>query len=415
MTLLVTALACKERKDIESFCLEEKTKRSTQPASFDTRINFFSRFFIFEVNKHRLHLLVFSLLFFFEKKEESKRAIVIMPIDGNCKCGIGTCFGVEWSLHWTFWFNVLFQVLFAVIQHPRSWKYLLLIFTLWGPLTILIVIVHEIGHIWRSRAFGGGCTYSMLWPLGGFSNCYVTQGTCLQEFWVAFCGPLMHIPLIFIFLAIMALSARSGVAYYSREFTIEKLEEREAYYWFAQLFKRGIDVNIMIMVINLVLPAYPMDASRMVVSMCVHCGLTVEKAALVLVVIGSLFGLVCIIWGIISLVSGTGPGLFMLLIGAYVAYSSYTLYSHKQNDTLESHPLFEPDCYRNKSEKDRRRRGNSRSSTPTPGRQSQPYRINEPENNRTNKNKRDVESGRGRSSTPNRGRAGNKNKKGGRK
>jgi hypothetical protein len=266
-----------------------------------------------------------------------------------CKCGLGRCFGTPMSVHWTFWFNWIFQVVFAVIQYSNSWKYILVIAILWGPVSIVMLIFHELGHIWSNRSFGGTCHYSMLWPLGGFNDCNIPGGTCLQEFWVALCGPLMHIPQFFIWIAVMAVAAPNGVDYYGAGFDIEELDNGGADIWFADLSKRALDVNIMLFALNLLLPAYPMDCARMVAALSVHCGLSVERAGLMLVIVGAVLGFGCFIYGILSLVSGEGPGLFLLLIGLFVLYTSWTLYAMVKAKTIHQHPIFQPDCYKGRS------------------------------------------------------------------
>jgi hypothetical protein len=268
---------------------------------------------------------------------------------GGWNCGLGRCCRTSVSLHWMFWFNVAFQVVFAVIQYPKSWKYILLIFLVWGPVSIITLLFHEMGHIWRTRSFGGSATHTMLWPLGGFNDAHISDGTCLQEFWVAVCGPLMHIPQIFAWMAIMALSAPNGVDWYGQSFDLTTFEAGAGEY-FAELSKRTIDVNIIVFVINLILPAYPLDAASMVAAMAVHCGSSVETAGLLLVVIGVVLGIICIVYGIISLVGGSGSGLFILLIGLFVLYTSWTLWKTIQDKTIHLHPIFKPDCYKGRSD-----------------------------------------------------------------
>ena len=111
--------------------------------------------------------------------------------------------------------------------------------------------------------------------------------------------------------------------------------------------KRTLDINIMIFVLNLIIPAYPLDAARMVAAMCVHCGMTIEKAGYVLVVIGAVLGFVCLMLGIFSLINGGGYGLFYLLIGVFVLWTSWSLYSMIKNGSIGTHPIFQPDCYHN--------------------------------------------------------------------
>jgi hypothetical protein len=161
----------------------------------------------------------------------------------------------------------------------------------------------------RNRLFGGTCHYMTIWPLGGFSDTNIENGTCLQEFWIALCGPLMHIPQFFIFVIVMAIAAPNGLNYYSSPASVPEVQAGGADLFFAQLAKGAIDINMMLFFMNLLIPAYPLDAARMLAAMGVHCGLTVPRAAWMLVVVGGLLGLGALIFGIIGLISGGDLGM----------------------------------------------------------------------------------------------------------
>jgi Zn-dependent protease len=285
----------------------------------------------------------------------------------------------------------------AVIQYSGSWKYILMVATVWGPALLFVVLFHELGHIWMTRHFGGGCTYSMLWPLGGFGDCEIVGGSCIQEFWVALAGPLMHIPQFFLWLTIMALCAPGGVDYYGSTFDIDEFDAAGANIWFAQMAKRTLDANLMIFAINMLLPAYPMDVARMVAAMCVHCGLSVDTAAFVLVVVGVILGVVAVIYGIISLISGEGPGILMLLIGLFVLYTSWNLWKVIQSKTVLSHPIFKPDCYHRSTNLSNEAVGGG-----NPPASSRNSRNNRP----PAKNPKDIEMGNAPPSSPKRGSRG---------
>lgn len=224
-------------------------------------------------------------------------------------CGLGTCVGgIPTSIHWSFFLVWLLQIIISIIQYSSSWKYIVNIVVLWGPVLILTVLLHEWGHIRRNRSFGGTCSTIVLWPLGGFSNTNIENGTCLQEFWVSLCGPLMHIPQLAIWTLIMALCAPQGLSYYSSGLNVPAIDEGGAGIWFAQLSKGALDLNIMLFVMNMVIPAYPLDAARMMAALAVHCGMTVVRAAWMLLIAGGILGLAALIYGIISLISGSGMG-----------------------------------------------------------------------------------------------------------
>ena len=262
-----------------------------------------------------------------------------------CTCGIGRCCGATFSVHWTFWFNLIVQLIFAIIQYASSWKYILLILVVWGPACLLALVFHEWGHISATKCQRGAYSYSVLWPLGGFNDCTVHNGTCAQQLFIAICGPFMHLPLMFLWLIVLSVSSDGGVSYYSSGFDINTFDDGGAGEWFSQLAKRSLDVNIMIFAINMLLPAYPMDAASAVAAICGHFGLSIESTGWVLLVIGTILGAIGVVVGILFLIAGTGPGVFLLLMGLYVLYESWQLYGQIKAGSLAHHPIFRHDCY----------------------------------------------------------------------
>lgn len=187
-------------------------------------------------------------------------------------------------------------------------------------------------------------------PFGGFNDCTIPDGKCWQEFLIAIAGPLMQVPLMFIWLIVMAIAAPEGVSYYGTVgFDIDRLDDGGGGEWFAQLAKRSLDINIMIFALNLMLPAYPLDAASMVAALCGQCGLSIVRSAWVLVIIGAILGAAAALMGIVYLVAGSGPGVFLLLMGLYVMYTSWQMHSQIKDGTIYSHPIFKPDCYRRDS------------------------------------------------------------------
>jgi hypothetical protein len=255
---------------------------------------------------------------------------------------LGVWWGIPVRAHWSFFALMVIQILFSLLSY-KSGKYAGLQALLYGPVLLVTVLFHELGHTGRCLAYKGVIRSIMLWPLGGLTDCSIEGGTCLQEFFVALCGPLMHIPQIFFWLAILAIAA--GTGYFSEEFDIDVFDEGGADQFFARLAYQALFLNILLFAINILVPAHPFDASRLVASMSVHCGLSVAKAALMVVFAGCAVGTISLILGIVYLVKGEGPGVILLLIGLLCLYTSYTLHRTIEGDQCYNHPIFEPDCY----------------------------------------------------------------------
>jgi hypothetical protein len=151
---------------------------------------------------------------------------------------------------------------------------------------------------------------------------------------------------MFIWIIVLAIAAPEGVGYYGTVgFNIDRLNEGGAGEWFAQLAKKSLDINIMIFALNLLLPAYPLDAASIVAALCGQFGLPIRRTAWVLVIIGAVLGVAALIIGILYIVAGSGPGVLLLLLGLYVLYTSWLMYGQIQAGTIHSHPIFKPDCY----------------------------------------------------------------------
>ena len=73
--------------------------------------------------------------------------------------------------------------------------YILFIVTLYGPILLITVIAHELGHALTTKRMGGQVEKIVVWPLGGFAVYSPTEGGLGGDLKVAFMGPAMHIPM----------------------------------------------------------------------------------------------------------------------------------------------------------------------------------------------------------------------------
>jgi Zn-dependent protease len=55
---------------------------------------------------------------------------------------------------------------------------LFLIALVYGPILLVTVVVHELGHALMTRHVGGSVECILLWPLGGLAMCSATSGPC---------------------------------------------------------------------------------------------------------------------------------------------------------------------------------------------------------------------------------------------
>eukprot|EP00526_Cylindrotheca_closterium_P009968 CAMPEP_0113605044 /NCGR_PEP_ID=MMETSP0017_2-20120614/2116_1 /TAXON_ID=2856 /ORGANISM="Cylindrotheca closterium" /LENGTH=402 /DNA_ID=CAMNT_0000513505 /DNA_START=94 /DNA_END=1302 /DNA_ORIENTATION=- /assembly_acc=CAM_ASM_000147 len=264
----------------------------------------------------------------------------------GCGLPFGTLYNAPVRIHWTFFFNFLFQVIYAIVNHTSSWKYGLMVALIWGPLALMIIYIHEVGHLYANKKYGGTTYKATLWPLGGFSECYIEKCTCMQEFFVALAGPLTHIPQFFIWLIIMLASSHIGIDYYKAPFSFDAFDNGGADDFFAELGKQMLNFNLVIFILNLFIPVYPLDAARMMASLLVQCGLSTDRSCLALIIFGALLGLGCFIYGIMGIVNSSNDAITYLLAGIFVLYTIYGLFQYYNRRKVTSHPLFDADCYR---------------------------------------------------------------------
>jgi Zn-dependent protease len=107
---------------------------------------------------------------------------------------LGSIQSIPLTLHYSF-FLLLILELFISLRYTAYPMYILFVFLLYGPILLLTVIIHELGHALTTKRMGGNVEGIVLWPLGGFAICGPTEGGLSGDLKVAAMGPLMHIPM----------------------------------------------------------------------------------------------------------------------------------------------------------------------------------------------------------------------------
>jgi len=170
------------------------------------------------------------------------------------------------------------------------------------------IIVHEFGHGLTARRIGGEIAYILLWPLGGICFHTMPQGVSVKEklwndWWVTCMGPSTHLwmaPLWAIIVALLygafgllsSIGAVLSVA--ANPFGQEGVSEDViALGWSCallfQLAQSAIRINIILFLFNVLIPMYPMDSAKMLVTGMQLCGVGYRTAAGRLVAASALF------------------------------------------------------------------------------------------------------------------------------
>lgn len=112
---------------------------------------------------------------------------------------LGSCIGgIPITLHWSFFLLLALEFINALIKYWRNYPiYILFVIVLYGPILFVTILTHELGHALTTKKLGGTVGGIVLWPLGGFALCGPTEGL-KGDLTVALAGPVMHIPMAFI-------------------------------------------------------------------------------------------------------------------------------------------------------------------------------------------------------------------------
>ena len=223
----------------------------------------------------------------------------------------------------------------------------------------------------------------ILWPLGGFVELGQTKGmdvmgmtgekkriSCLvhlqhlphskilipyhcslfiaEDFWVAFAGPLTHIPMIGIWFALWWFTRDPSLPFKAFS-TYEISMTSTAGLWVAELSEGAITLNAALFLFNLLVPAYPLDGGRILAALLVKCGTPVRSAARITSVSAMCIGGLMIAYGLYGFIddgfNGGGSSAFTLLIGAWIIFCSLGLYRLVREDRVHEHPMFNKPCY----------------------------------------------------------------------
>ena len=77
-----------------------------------------------------------------------------MVSDAACALPLGSCCcKIPITVHYTFFLLLGLQVLNGIRQEYSKWQILLLA-VLYGPVLLITIIVHELGHAWMNKQFG---------------------------------------------------------------------------------------------------------------------------------------------------------------------------------------------------------------------------------------------------------------------
>eukprot|EP00736_Rhodelphis_marinus_P013873 Rmarinus@m.22652 len=234
---------------------------------------------------------------------------------------VGTIFDLYIYIHVSFFVLVFLDFL-------NSFRYddAILWIILFGILDLTLLVgafLHELGHVFGAQLIKAPIDYILLWPFG--SLVYIGRtGNWRHNIGIAVAGSLTHVPLIVISATILSASGDSVAMSYHEDI-------RE---YFGENLMRGIFLQqLLLAVLNLVLPFYPFDGGRIFASLGAR-SFDPTASGHVIAFSSFLVGVGFIVWGAVSSL------LYILLIGLWLLYHARVVHEATTSHRLFSLPLY---------------------------------------------------------------------------
>lgn len=156
--------------------------------------------------------------------------------------------------------------------------------------------------------------------------------TKTADMWVAFAGPLTHIPMTGAWL--LASLAATKAAYGRAFLTLSVPYRLNSTNLGVAVVSLAIILNISLFVFNLFVPAYPLDGGRILVDALLSCRVPIPTTAKVTAAVAALCATGLLVYGAWTV------QITMILISAFIFFSVWQLVDATRKGALDSHPLF---------------------------------------------------------------------------
>lgn len=225
--------------------------------------------------------------------------------------------GIPFKVHWI----LIAFVLFYIFKDPEPMAFRR--HCAWVIILLISVTIHEIGHAMAAIKVGGTAHEIVLWPLGGLA--YTSHPGGLREsLKITLAGPLTHIPQAAAFAhAALAL----GAPLEPRIFTPFLSDIPPCDFWAATMVI-GLKVQVFMLLFNLFVPAYPLDCGHAIVELMLLRGYSPQKTANVIIALS------VVVAGVLFV------GFQLVIVAAFILYSTWELHDLRQKNQLIQHPLF---------------------------------------------------------------------------
>lgn len=244
------------------------------------------------------------------------------------------------EIHWSFSLFFVCEMIMAFFTYDLM--KILLVFILIGPIWLVTILMHELGHILTTQLLGGEVPNLVICPLGGLSLFGPTDQGPRGDLKVAISGPMTHIPMIGIWYAIYYLAG--GSLSELLDTTITDIDNFSDFNFF--LTKECVWMNIIILLFNTLIPVYPLDGGRVAAALLIMNGMNPAKVASIISITGMTIGLLFAVWALFDLLVGyVFSAIVTIIFASFLFYSGKDLNDLTNAGRFKEHPLFGRDCF----------------------------------------------------------------------
>ncbi|CAK9105551.1 Zinc metalloprotease MJ0392 (MjS2P) (S2P endopeptidase) (Site-2-type intramembrane protease) [Durusdinium trenchii] len=213
--------------------------------------------------------------------------------------------------------------------HP--WQSVILAVVVAGPLLLITVLLHELGHVWAAKRVGCSADHILLWPLGGLA--FIGGSVKPKEqIFISGSGPATHVPMLGLWAAVLAL-LHGSVTLSTQGLWID--QDFGSLVCIAML-----NTNLAMLLFNLLVPCFPLDCSRILASLLLLQGMEPSTAAKVIVACSVLALLAVLAISAWSVISHHSSSSLNLLVAIWLGAQTWRLHQARVHGQLASDPLF---------------------------------------------------------------------------
>jgi len=202
-----------------------------------------------------------------------------------------------------------------------------------GPLLLLTVLVHEMGHVLAARRCGFVPDHILLWPLGGLAYISKDSITPKEQIFVSVSGPATHLPMMLLWAGVLWITNKGHV-------TLSTAGMGYSTHFIPALGVAMLLNNLAMLLFNLLVPCIPLDCSQIFVSILLLCGCEVTTAAKAMVFV-SLPVMACLLaFGVYSWIQGSMMASMTILMVFWLGMQTWKLHQARLQGQLGMIPLF---------------------------------------------------------------------------